>query len=448
MVFSRQVSISSFHRDAWVEIDLSAVEHNVSVIRSWLAVNPKPARLMAVVKSDAYGHGAPQVADMLSNSGAEYLGVASVDEGCQLRSASIKSPILILSPTPFWAIDNALEDGLELTIAAVKQARDIDKIARKRGQRARVHLKVDSGMHRLGVPPEAAPKLVEEISKLANVDLVSVFSHLARAGDQATTTAQLREYESALKRLKYSRDGKTFFAHLASSEAARKFPETHFDMVRVGLYLYGLEGTGTSDVLVPAMSVKGRINHINQVKEGERVGYNLTWEARRESRLACVPIGYADGVDRRLSNRMEGLLLGRKIKQVGIISMDQMLFDITDVPEAQDGDVITLIGKDELPTGRSSKSNKDENGGSILNASGKHELAEVSLNLANWAEMLDTITYELACRLRARLPRIYTRHHKSGSGSVIATDIGKQTNASADANGTVHSEKLSTKQPR
>jgi alanine racemase len=409
MVFSRQVTISSFHRDAWVEIDLSAVEHNVSVIRSWLAVNPKPARLMAVVKSDAYGHGAPQVADMLSNSGAEYLGVASVDEGCQLRSATIKTPILILSPTPFWAIDNALEDGLELTIAAAKQARDIDKIARKRGQKARVHLKIDSGMHRLGIPPEAAPELVDQISKLQNLELVSVFSHLARAGDQATTTAQLKQYQAGLERLGYKPDGKTFFAHLASSEAARKFPETHFDMVRVGLYLYGLEGTGTSDVLEPAMSVKARINHINIVKEGDSVGYNLTWEARRESRLACVPIGYADGVDRRLSNRMEGLLHGKKIRQVGLISMDQMLFDITDVPAAQDGDVITLVGKDELPAEKTARSGS------------KTSATEVSLNLASWAEMLDTITYELACRLRARLPRIYTRHHKSGSGSVITT---------------------------
>jgi len=426
MVFSRQVSISSFHRDAWVEIDLSAIEHNVSVIRSWLAVNQNPANLMAVVKSDAYGHGAPQVADMLSNSGAEYLGVASVDEGCQLRSAAIKAPILILSPTPSWAIDNALEDGLELTFAALKQARDIDKIARKRNQKARVHLKVDSGMHRLGVSPEAAPELLEQVLKLPNLELVSVFSHLARAGDHATTTAQRLQFEDVLARLGGTRAGDgtrggkaSYFTHLASSEAARKFPDTHFDMVRVGLYLYGLEGTGISDVLVPAMSVKARINHINLVKEGDCVGYNLTWEARRESRLACVPIGYADGVDRRLTNRMEGLLHGHKVKQVGVISMDQMLFDITDVPEAQDGDVITLIGTDDSQ----SDSKRD------------HSTQRPSLHLAAWAEMLDTITYELACRLRARLPRIYTRHHKSGSTTAAAqTDIQMRT------------DKLSTKQ--
>lgn len=403
MVFSRQVSVSSFHRDAWLEIDLSANEHNVSTIRSWLACNPTPAKLMAVVKSDAYGHGAAQVADLLSASGAEYLGVASVDEGCQLRSATIKAPILILSPTPIWAIDNALEDDLELTIAAVKQARDIDKIARKRGRKAKVHLKIDSGMHRLGVSPTTAAQLVSEISELANLELVSVFSHLARAGDEATTAAQLRSFKKVLEEIKPHGSG--YFTHLASSEAARKFPDTHFDMVRVGLYLYGLEGTGLSDSLTPAMSVKARINHINNVKIGETVGYNLTWEARRESRLACVPIGYADGVDRRLSNRMEGILMGRKIRQVGLISMDQMLFDITDVPEAQDGDVITLIGREDA-----------------FAEKGESRGEDLCLQLANWAEMLDTITYELACRLRARLPRIYTRHHKGGSSSPISNE--------------------------
>lgn len=403
MVFSRQVSISSFHRDAWVEIDLSAIEHNASTIKSWLTCNPTPAKLMAVVKSDAYGHGAAQIADLLSASGAHYFGVASVDEGCQLRSATIKSPILILSPTPIWAIDNALEDNLELTIAAVKQARDIDKAAGKRGRKAKVHLKIDSGMHRLGVAPTAAKALVEEISQLPNLELVSVFSHLARAGDEATTAAQLRSFKKVLEQIKTPNSG--FFTHLASSEAARKFPDTHFDMVRVGLYLYGLEGTGLSDTLTPAMSVKGRINHVNNVKVGETVGYNLTWEARRESRLASIPIGYADGVDRRLSNRIEGILMGRKIKQVGLISMDQMLFDITDVPEAQEGDVITLIGQEDAFV------------------DGDEPSRDLVLQLATWAEMLDTITYELACRLRARLPRVYTRHHKTGVGGAASSEI-------------------------
>jgi alanine racemase len=156
-------------------------------------------------------------------------------------------------------------------------------------------------------------------------------------------------------------------------------------MVRVGLLLYGLEAGSAATDLMPAMSVRGRINHLRQIENDEAVGYGWTWKAERPTRLATIPIGYADGVDRRLSNRMSALLMGRQIRQVGTISMDQMLFDITDVPEAQEGDVITLIGTD-----------------------GAH-----SIQLADWAGMLDTITYELACRMRVRLPRIYTRHRSS-----------------------------------
>lgn len=408
MVHSRQVTISSFHRDAWVEIDLSAVEYNVKVIRSWLAGNEHPTRLMGVVKSDAYGHGAPAVGELLSACGAEWLGVASVDEGCQLRSAGIKAKVLILSPTPSWAIENALEDDLELTIASSLEVRDISKIAARHNRKACVHLKVDSGMHRLGAHPESVPELVSEISKFKNLELVSVFSHLCQAGDEPTSIMQLNTFSSVIDAL--SKFEKNHFYHLASSEATRLFPQTHLEMVRVGLYLYGLEAKGRSDVLRPAMSVRARINHINTVAAGNSVGYNLTWTADRESRLASIPIGYADGVDRRLSNRMRGLLHGREVRQVGLISMDQMLFDITDVPESQQGDVITLIGS-EMDLLKNKKRTAGEDG---------------CLYLASWAEMLDTITYELACRLRARLPRIYTRHHQDESSPASLPKTAKQ----------------------
>jgi len=151
--------------------------------------------------------------------------------------------------------------------------------------------------------------------------------------------------------------------------------------VRVGLYLYGIEPDAVSNKLRPVLSVRARINHINKIERGERVGYGLTWQADRPTTLAAVPIGYADGVDRGLSNVMKGLLMDKVLNQVGRISMDQMLFDITDVPQAEEGDVITLIGSE----------------------------GQNSLHLSDWAKELDTITYELACRLRARLPRIYTR---------------------------------------
>ncbi len=382
MVSSRQVNISSYHRDAWVEVDLSAIEHNILQVKSWIPGNPNKCRLMAVVKSDAYGHGAASVCNVLTASGAECLGVASVDEGCELRSSGVTAPILILSPSPFWALDKAISANLELTVADRNQLKDIASIARRRNERARIHIKVDTGMHRLGVAPGVMIDLVEEVSANANLRLESLFSHLAKAGDADATNFQNQRFRQVLDQL--NAGPVKISAHIASSEATRYFPDTHHDMVRVGLYLYGLEPRGRSSSLLPALSVKARINYINRIAPGEPVGYNWTWTPERETVLASIPIGYADGVDRRLSNKITALLHGKEIKQVGLISMDQMLFDITDVKEAQEGDVLTLIGAD----------------------------GEREKSLSDWAEELDTITYELACRLRARLPRIYTRHRR------------------------------------
>lgn len=351
---------------------------------------------MAVVKSDAYGHGAPALADVLTASGATWLGVASVDEGCQLRNEGIKAPVLILSPSPSWAIENALAADLDITIASASQINDIDAASRRQEKVASVHLKVDTGMHRLGVAPEAVCDVLNQISSCRNLKLASIFSHLANAADEEPTRFQSDRLAMGLSAL--DKKHRSLLKHFASSEATKLFPFTHLDMVRVGLYLYGLEPASISKELRPAMSVRGRINHISMIEAGEPVGYGWTWQAERPTRLASIPIGYADGVDRDLSNHMEGLLFGHSVPQVGRISMDQMLFDITDVPDAQDGDVITLIGSEQKRPGVSAKSGS---------ASGEDRK---TLYLATWAQKLNTITYELACRLRARLPRIYTRH--------------------------------------
>jgi alanine racemase len=241
-------------------------------------------------------------------------------------------------------------------------------------------------MHRLGVAPDKLSDLLSSIYASPRFELVGIFSHLAKADDAEFTAFQNEKFKSVLASLPAS-GGKAPLLHLASGDAARRFPETHYDMARVGLYLYGLEPVVVSDVVSPILSVRARINHIQEITAGESVGYGLIWTADRPTRLASIPIGYADGVDRGLSNRMEGLFMGKRIKQVGRISMDQMLFDISDVSQAQEGDVITLIGMDTV----ANNSNPDR------------------LHLADWAGMLDTITYELACRLRVRLPRIYTR---------------------------------------
>jgi alanine racemase len=403
MVTSQQAA-SSVRRDAWVEIDLAAIEHNLQIIKNWLSPkncqkadgHGKSTVLMAVVKSDAYGHGAVPVAEVAIASGFTWLAVASVDEGCQLRAANINVPILILSPSPFWAINTALEHGLDITVTSSAEIKAVANSAAKLNQEARVHLKVDTGMHRLGCLPVAAKDLVDQIGNWRQLKLVSVFSHLAKADDYASTSKQNQAFVSVIEAIRAANttdrtNSKSrqpqFLAHLASSDATRLFPFTHHDLVRVGLHIYGLESRQVSDILLPALSVRGRINHLTKIEAHESVGYGLTWTAQRPTRLATIPIGYADGVHRALSNRMSGICMGKLITQVGKLSMDQMIFDITDLPQAQEGDVITLIGKD----------------------------GDATISLADWALLLDTNTYEMACSLRVRLPRIYTRHeHQPG----------------------------------
>lgn len=399
MVQQRQQTLSSVRRDAWVEVDLSAIEKNLATVSGFLpggkSAQTRKTKLMAVVKGDAYGHGSVPVAEVLVAMGADWLGVASVDEACQLRAADIKAPILILGPAPAWAVKTAIESDLDMTVTALSELKDVNQTALRAKRVAKINIKVDSGMHRLGVLPQNLEPMLEFVRQSPGLKLVSMFSHLAMAGDQEATQKQNAVFKRCVDAARLLI--KTpFLTHLASSEAVRYFPETHYDMVRVGIYLYGLEAKKDSEILIPSMSVRARINHTQEIEEGESAGYNFTWTAKRKSRLASLPIGYADGVKRALSNRMSCLLNGKLVPQVGIISMDQMLVDITDVPQAQEGDVITLIGH-EHAAGEDSHSNQHS----------------PCLTLAQWAGMLDTITYELACNLRVRLPRIYTRPRTS-----------------------------------
>lgn len=409
MVSQRQNSLTSFLREAWLEIDLASIEQNVAIINSWIKTDKGSdnCELMAVVKSDAYGHGAVRVSEFLVASGASQLAVASVDEGLQLRESIAKTPILLLAPAPGWALDSAINSKLDLTITSLKQLKAIELAAEKVGKQAQVNVKVDSGMHRLGVSPHKFQEVLDYVLGSRSMRLTSVFSHLAKASDSDAVNFQNNRFKEVIELVK-SQNVKTNI-HLASSEATELFPETHYDMVRVGLFLYGLRPRGESLNLKPAMSVRGRIINIVEVPEGESIGYNWTWTANRDSRVASIPIGYADGVDRSLSNKIAGFLMGKKIKQAGLISMDQMMFDITDIPQAKEGDVITLIGSCE-----------------------KDKTNSKRIDLSDWGQELDTITYELACRLRARLPKVYTRKvdqtylKDSKSNSLKMTEVNKK----------------------
>ncbi len=376
-------NLTSFCHEAWAEINLAALKHNVKVIQSWLK---PPSQLMAVVKTDAYGHGISGVASVLAAAKVNWFGMITVDEGCQLRQLGIKKPALVLSPAPACTIIPALESQLHLTVTSSSQIQDIARAASQINQVAYVHVKVDTGTHRLGVSINKLPEVLDALKNSSWVKLVGLFSHLAKAREEEFTCYQNKIFKKAIQDT-INAGCKPQVFHLACGEAARHFPDTHYDLARVGLYLYGLEPTCVSDVVSPVLSLRAKITNCKDIDAGEAVGYNLTWKAERPSRLASISIGYADGVDRRLSNCISAILKDKLIKQVGLIGMNQMLFDITDVPAAREGDIITLIGGQEVPSQSGFKPH--------------------CLHLATWATLLDTITYDVACRLRVRLPRVY-----------------------------------------
>lgn len=391
MLASRQLTVSSICRDAWVEIDLANIEFNVATIRSWF--KESHTALMAVVKSDGYGHGAAEVGLAALRAGATWLAVATIAEGVELRQDDNVTPILLLGPVPARSVQTAIDHNLDLTITNQADFDAARTIANQINRNVRLHLKIDTGMHRLGASPDDVINFVQQILAEPNLDLISVFSHLAKADELEFTKKQNDCFQNVLDNLTQQfpkllrRDGGKVLAHIASGDAALHNPFSQHDMVRAGLKLYGLESRTVSDTVKPALSIRAKINSLREIEAGEGVGYNQTWQATVKSRIASIPIGYADGIDRGLSNRMEALLRGQRIRQVGVISMDQMLFDVTAVPDCALGETLTLIGSD----------------------------GNATIHLAEWANMLDTITYELACRMRVRLPRIYTH------GQVVQT---------------------------
>jgi alanine racemase len=381
------------NRDAWVEIDLGSLEKNIEIIKGWLLDSrdeKNTCGLMGIVKADAYGHGAIAVAEVLQAKGVEWLGVASVGEGRQLRGAGIDLPILILGPCPGRSILTAIENNLDLAVTSLAQLKEIARQTDEKNKICRIQLKIDTGMHRLGFQPDCLSEVFRILDSGPQLKLIGVFSHLAKADDVATTTRQDVIFKRALKMFEEA-NHKPQFVHLASSEAVRHFPFVRYDMVRMGINLYGLEPKTISADLMPVMAVRGRINQLNYIEKGESIGYGLTWRAERKTLLASVPIGYADGIDRRLSNCMKGLINGKFIDQVGRISMDQMLFDVTEIEDVEEGNVVTLIGSQYY----GNRQNVDE--------------PRPSISLADWSTLLNTITYELACRLKLRLTYVFSR---------------------------------------
>lgn len=366
---------------AWVEIDLNALAHNVRHLRSLLAPQTE---LMTVVKADAYGHGAVTVARTALRYGASWLGVATIPEGIELREAGIQAPILLLGATNTPEQVRAIVQWhLQPTLCTPKQALVFSEtISALRTEPLSVHLKIDTGMSRLGMPWEESAEFTQLVARLPHLTIASVYSHLATADspDQAIMNTQHDRFQQVIAELKNSGFTPPRL-HFANSAATLVNPSLHYDLVRVGLATYGLYPAPhlqSAIALKPVLQVKARVTQVKPIQPGTGVSYGYQYIADRPILMAAVGIGYADGIPRNLSNQMSVLIRGQRVPQIGAITMDQMMLDVSTIPDLQEGEVVTILGQDGNQT----------------------------ISADDWANTLGTISWEILCSFKHRLPRV------------------------------------------
>jgi alanine racemase len=374
-------SISSMRCDrAWVEINIGAIAQNVREIRRLLS--PK-TDLMAVIKADAYGHGAVTVAQTVLQAGAKWLGVATIPEGIELREAGITAPVQVLGAT--YTPDQLramVRWRLEPTLCTPKQAFVFSETLSDHSYSVPVHVKIDTGMSRLGAPWQEAAEFVKLVDRLPHLELASIYSHLATADSEDPTVMQEQHQRFQMAIRQVQETGIPLpRLHFANSAATLSDRQLHYDMVRVGLGIYGLYPAPhlrSRLKLQPALQVKARVTHIKTIAAGTGVSYGHRYIADRDMRIAAIGIGYADGVPRNLSNQMQVLIRGKEVRQIGSITMDQMMLDVSNIPDLELGEVVTLLGQD---------------GNCLITAD-------------DWADKLGTISWEILCGFKHRLPRI------------------------------------------
>ncbi|MBE0417064.1 MAG: alanine racemase [Coriobacteriia bacterium] len=370
----------TYERWARAVIDLEAVAHNVRALKA----RTRPGTLfMAVVKADGYGHGALRVAHASLQAGADRLGVATVEEALQLRESGISAPIQVLSEPPASAADLLIEYDLIPTVTTRAFAEALGRAAMVAGQEAPCHLKVDTGMNRLGVRAEDAPGFASALAALPGLHMEGLFTHFATAdvpGDW-DFESQLARFGDVVARMR-DEGVSPGIVHACNSPATILHPEAHLDMVRCGIAIYGLHpGPSTYDRidLRPAMTVSARVTLVKRIGMGEGVSYGLTWRAAAPATIATLPLGYADGVHRILSNRMEVLVDGVRCAQVGRVCMDQLMIEVPRTANVEEGDEAILVGTQ----------------------------GEQRILMDEVAESAGTINYEMACAFGMRMPRVY-----------------------------------------
>ena len=375
------MSIDFSTRWAWAEVHTGLISHNVAIV----AQRTAPVQVWAVVKANGYGHGAVQVATAALAGGATGLCVAIVDEGVALRRAGISAPILLLSEQPPELADLIVGYQLTPTVTTTRGAAVLAASAAAADQTIKVHIKVDTGMHRVGVAPNETVSLASFVSSYESLTIEGVYTHFAAADDpsHAANAAQLSAFNTVLEDLS-SRGINPPLVHAANSAAALANEPSRFTMVRLGIAMYGLRpGASVADLcagLIPAMSLKARVSAVRWVEAGEAVSYGLVRPLTKGSLIATVPIGYADGVPRALGRtNIQVLLNGVPRTIAGTITMDQLMIDCESDSSVMVGDEVVLIGKQ----------------------------GEYSVTADDWAEALGTIGYEIVCGIS---PRIFRRY--------------------------------------
>lgn len=371
-------------RPAWAEINLTALAFNMREIRRITSPNSK---IMAVVKANAYGHGIMGIAETVLQHGADMLGVATLGEAINLRERGFLAPILIFGYTPFEHARETVFFDLIQTVYTYKAAEILSEEAGRQKKKAIIHIKVDTGMNRLGFSLDDLSLFeIKRIAKLPNLNIEGIFTHFAVADieDRSYTNHQFERFMVFLDNLK-KRGIEFQMRHAANSAGIMEFPEAHLDLVRPGILMYGCYPSDEVDKnkleLIPVMTIKAKAAAIKTIVTGETVSYGRRFTAKKETKILTLPLGYADGFSRLLSGKMEVLVRGKRVPAVGTICMDQFMVDVSDIEDIQIGEEIVIIGR--------------QNGQAIL--------------VDELAKKMGTINYEILCGISERIPRIYIK---------------------------------------
>ena len=368
-------------------IDLDALKYNVDGIKRCKA---ESAMLMGVIKADAYGHGAKVFAHELDRMGFDWFAVATADEGIELRRDGIEQPILVLGYSCEAQYPDMVQWEITPTIYSLDMAKAFDAAAEKAGKVANIHIKIDTGMSRIGfLPGEESLDEIEKIHGLRHLRIQGMFTHFACADmrDKTHVGHQIEKFRQMIDGVRQRGIPVEIF-HCSNSASIMELPSEHMNLVRAGIILYGLYPSHEMEEerlpLKPVMSLYSHVVHVKEVPEGVTVGYGATYVTRRPTRIGTIPVGYADGYPRILSNRASVLIRGRRAPIIGRVCMDQFMVDVTDVPEVSVGDVVTLIGRD----------------------------GEETLSVEEISEMAGSFNYEFVCDVSRRVPRVYIKNGK------------------------------------